>query len=84
MTEQEIIERINKILTTEFEINPDDLAPESTLYERLGLDSLDSVDLVVALEKEFSFKINRAADEEKIRDMRVIKDIYDFVKSKSG
>lgn len=84
MTEQEIIERINKILTTEFEINPDDLAPESTLYERLGLDSLDSVDLVVALEKEFSFKINRAADEEKIRDMRVIKDIYDFVKLKSG
>lgn len=84
MTEQEIIERINKILTTEFEINPDDLTPESTLYERLGLDSLDSVDLVVALEKEFSFKINRAADEEKIRDMRVIKDIYDFVKLKSG
>ncbi len=82
MTENEIIERINKIMVNEFEINPNSLSPEATLYEKLGLDSLDSVDLIVALEKEFSFKINRAADEDKIREMRIMDHIYNFVKEK--
>lgn len=83
MSQTDITSRVNKILIDEFEINPEDISPEATLYEKLGLDSLDSVDLVVALEKEFAFKINRAEDEEKIRAMRSIKDIYDFIISKS-
>jgi len=79
MSEQEIIERVRKILVEVFELHEEDLTPDATLYDQLGLDSLDSVDLVVALEKEFGFKIERATDEEKISAMRQLQDIYDFI-----
>lgn len=82
MTETEIADRVKKILVQEFELNEEDLAPDVTLYDELGLDSLDSVDLVVALEKEFNFKIVRKTDEEKIRSMRNLRDIYGFVSEK--
>jgi acyl carrier protein len=78
----EIAGRVNKILAKEFEIQEDKLTLEANLYEDLGLDSLDSVDLVVALEKEFAFKISREQDEEKIRAIRTIEDVCGFIDSK--
>lgn len=88
MTEQGIADRVKKIMIEEFELKEEDLTPEASLYEELGLDSLDSVDLVVALEREFNFKVVRNTDEEKIRAIRQLKDIHDFIvekqKSASG
>jgi len=43
---------------------------------------LDSVDMVVALEKEFGFKVVRAVDEEKIRAIRDVAALCDFVEYK--
>lgn len=57
MNEQEIRERVNKILEDAFELTADKLVPEANLRDELGLDSLDGVDLVVALEKAFQVKI---------------------------
>lgn len=82
MTEQEIAQRTNKILVDLFELEDEELIPESSLYEELGLDSLDSVDLIVALEKEFEFKVVRSVDEEKIRAIRLLKDLYGFIEEK--
>lgn len=61
MTEQEIKERVNRILVQEFELPEDKLAPQANLRDELGLDSLDGVDLVVALEKAFQVKIEESA-----------------------
>lgn len=82
MTEQDIIQRTNRILVELFELDNEELTPESSLYEELGLDSLDSVDLIVALEKEFEFKVVRSVDEEKIRAIRLLKDLYGFIEEK--
>ena len=79
MTEQEIEERVKKILIKEFELKEEELTPEASLYDELGLDSLDSVDLVVALEHEFKFKVVRNLDEEKIRSIRNLSDIHRFI-----
>ena len=84
MTEQEIAERVKKILIKEFELKEEDLTPEASLYEELGLDSLDSVDLVVALEHEFKFKVVRNLDEEKIRSIRNLSDIHRFIIEKQN
>lgn len=81
---QEIMDKVKKILEQEFEIEPGQLTPEANLYVDLGLDSLDSVDLVVALEKEFQFKINREQDEEKIRAIRTLNDIVGFIEIKQA
>lgn len=82
MSRDEIAARVKKILIDLFELSEAELNDDASIYEELGLDSLDSVDLVVALEKEFDFKVVRNVDEEKIRSMRLLTDVYAFIEDK--
>jgi len=77
MTEQEIIEKVNNVFMTAFEIDEAQIRPEAHIFEDLGLDSLDIVDLVVELQKAFGVKIR---DEEQVREIRTLSDIYGFIK----
>lgn len=79
MTDQEIIEKINSSLAEEFEFALGDMTPETTLFEDMGLDSLDVVDLVIVLETAFGMKIR---EEEAIRKIRTLGDIHNFVINK--
>lgn len=76
MTDQEIIEKINSSLAEEFEYALAEMTPDTTLFEEMGLDSLDVVDLVIVLETAFGMKIR---EEESIRKIRTLGDIYTFV-----
>ncbi len=75
----EVIRRVNGVLVEDFELEEESLTPDADLYEDLELDSLDSVDLVAGLEREFGVKIDRQANEETVRSMRTLQDVYDFV-----
>ncbi len=57
MEMQEIIEKTNAFLVEEFEADASLITPEASLKEVLDLDSLDYIDLVVALESNFHFKV---------------------------
>ena len=57
MEMQEIIEKTNAFLVEEFEADASLIQPEANLKEVLDLDSLDYIDLVVALESNFHFKV---------------------------
>lgn len=74
-TLEDIITILNKILEEDFEIDPSLLKPESSLRDDLDLDSLDGVDLVVAIEKKFPIRI----DEEQARSIQTLQDIYDSI-----
>jgi acyl carrier protein len=76
MTDQEIVARINGALVEEFELDPNAMTPDATLFDALKLDSLDMVDLVVVLEKTFQCKVR---DEEGIRQIRTLGDIHGFI-----
>lgn len=76
MTEQEVIELIDSSLAEEFELNREDMTPDANIYEDLGLDSLDTVDMVIVLEGAFNFKIR---EEEAVRGIRTLGDIHRFV-----
>ncbi len=65
-----------QIMAEEFELEPELLQPDATLYEDLGLDSLDAVDMVVALEKAFGMKMT---DEEAVRAVRTLGDLFGLV-----
>ncbi len=52
-----ITSKVNDFLVEEFEAEMDELLPEANLKETLELDSLDFVDLVVAVESEFGVKL---------------------------
>lgn len=76
MTDQQIIERINTALAEEFELDLQVMTPAATLFDQLGLDSLDVVDMVIVLEGAFGFKIR---EQEAIRQIRTLEDIHRFV-----
>ena len=83
MERSEIITAVNDLLVNEFELEAGDLKPETGLREDLQLDSLDAVDLVVALDKRFKIRI----PEDKARGVKTLDDIYGYLEaelSKNG
>ncbi|MCD4742512.1 MAG: acyl carrier protein [Desulfobacteraceae bacterium] len=68
---------INEVFEESFEIEKDQLKPEANIFEDLGLDSLDVVDLVVALQKKFKVEIRT---DERIKEIRTLKDLCEFIK----
>ncbi|CUQ65233.1 MAG: acyl carrier protein [Nitrospira sp.] len=50
-------ERVKKIIAEQLGVEEDEVTPEASFVEDLGADSLDTVELVMALEEEFSIEI---------------------------
>lgn len=78
MNKEVIIEKIDDFLIDEFEVEADDISPEANLKETLGLDSLDFVDLVVAVESNFSVKLVG----EDFVNINTLQNFYDLIERK--
>ncbi len=76
MDEEQLKKLVNEVFEESFEINTELLKSDAMIFEDIGLDSLDIVDLVVALQKKFKVQIR---DDERIRSIRTLGDIYQFV-----
>ncbi|MEW6492694.1 MAG: acyl carrier protein [Cyanobacteriota bacterium] len=61
---QEIFERVKKIVVEQLEVEPDTVTPEANFATDLNADSLDTVELVMALEEEFDIEIPDEAAEQ--------------------
>ena len=53
MTQEEILKKITDVIVAKLEVKAEDVKPESEFGNDLGADSLDRVELVMALEDEF-------------------------------
>jgi acyl carrier protein len=76
ISDEELRSTIVEVLAREFELDPAKMGPEATLYDDLGLDSLDAVDMVVVLEKTFAMKLT---DEAALRSIRTMEDLFQFL-----
>lgn len=76
MIDAELIEAVNGVFADSFEIPRDKLRPEAQIFADLGLDSLDIVDLVAALQKRFSITVR---DDERVRSIRTLQDLYSYL-----
>ena len=76
MDAQTAIRTVDETLVKEFELDPSAVVPGARLREDLGLDSLDAVDLIVALEKALGVII----PEETARQMKTVEDIHQHVR----
>lgn len=54
---QEIFEKVKAIVVEQLEVEPEKVTPEATFADDLGADSLDTVELVMALEEAFDIEI---------------------------
>ncbi len=52
-----IEERVKKVVEEQLSVNPDQITREASFIDDLGADSLDTVELVMALEEEFGLEI---------------------------
>ena len=68
-----IEERVKKIIVEQLGVKEEDVKPEASFVEDLGADSLDTVELVMALEEEFDIEI---PDEEAEKIRKCIEQEY--------
>lgn len=81
MNREELMERIKEIIADKLGVDIDEVTDDADLIDDLDADSLDLVDLAMAIEDEFGVTI---ADEEleKIRTVKdIFKELYEKIKS---
>lgn len=74
-TPESIRSEVNKIFMELFELKEEQLKPESHLFNDLGLDSLDAIDMAVRFQREFQLKPSH----EDIKAIQTMSDIYRLV-----
>lgn len=77
MTRDEILKSVVEILADSFELDPEEIKPESKLYEELGLDSIDAVDIFVQL-RELT---GRRPNPDVAREIRTVEELVTFVEN---
>lgn len=78
MNRKDIEKIVNEFLINEFEIEENLVTPDAKLIDDLGIESLDFVDIVVIIEKEFKFKVKR----EEMSNIRTLGDLYKYIEER--
>ena len=80
MSRQEIEEKVRAFLIDDLEIDEEKITDDAKLKEDMGIDSLDFVDIVVIVEKNFGFKIKP----EEMTGVTTLRRFCDYIESKVG
>jgi acyl carrier protein len=80
LTADEVFDRVKNIISEKLGVEEDEIAMDSSLTEDLGADSLDLVDLVMAFEDEFDFKV----EDEQIESISTVGDIVESISKGLG
>ena len=73
-----IEEKVKAFLIDELEIDEEKIYDEANLKDDMGIDSLDFVDIVVIVERNFGFKIKP----EEMVGVNTLNDFYNYIESK--
>jgi len=77
MSEKSIEEKVKEIIVEQLGVNPEQVTPNASFIEDLGADSLDTVELVMAFEEEFSVEV----PDEDAEKLQTVGDVIDTSKS---
>ena len=75
-----IEEKIKKIICEQLDVAEKDVVPEASFVDDLGADSLDQVELIMAMEEEFDVSI----PDEDAEKIGTVQDALDYIKKASG
>ncbi len=75
-----IEEKVVEIIMEQLDVTKEECVPEASFIDDLGADSLDIVELIMALEENFSIEIT----DDELRKIRTIQDAINFIKKKKG
>lgn len=68
----DVIQQVNNLMHSGFEIPQEKLVPTATLVGDLGLDSLDAVDMLVYIEETLKVKV----EGERLASVKTLQDVY--------
>lgn len=74
---ENIFEKVREIVARELKIEPEKITLDSAFVDDLGADSLDMVELVMALEDEFGISIS----DEEAQTIRTIRDAVEYIEN---
>ncbi|MCB0309749.1 MAG: acyl carrier protein [Bdellovibrionales bacterium] len=75
---EEISERIKAIIVEQLGVGLEEVTPEASFIEDLGADSLDIVELIMALEEQFDIEI----PDEDAEKIQTVKDVISYVEER--
>ena len=81
MTNEEIFNTMQDLVAEQFAIEPEEVSMESSFEEDLGADSVDLVELVMAMEEEFDIG---EIDEEDLTALKTVGDCVRYLNGKLG
>lgn len=70
--------QVTKIIEEQLGVDPDRVKPEASFIDDLGADSLDIVELVMAMEEEFDLEI----PDEDAEKLRTVQDVLSYLSTK--
>lgn len=76
MSSEEIFEKVKKIIVDQLGVAEGNISLESSFIDDLGADSLDIVELIMALEEEFDIEI----PDEDAEKVTTVSDVVDYIK----
>ena len=71
----EVEEKVKKIISEQLDVPEDDIVPSASFVDDLGADSLDQVELIMAMEEEFDVSI----PDEDAEKISTVKDAIDYI-----
>lgn len=80
MANAEIERRVKDLIAESLGVNPAEVTAEKSFIDDLGADSLDIVELVMAIEKEFGIEI----PDEDAEKIGTVQDAIDYIGNKAG
>lgn len=72
--------KVKKIIIDQLDVTEEEVTPQASFVEDLGADSLDTVEMVMAFEEEFSIEI---PDEDAER-IKTVQDAVDYIQKKAS
>jgi acyl carrier protein len=73
----ELFERLKKLITENLEIDEDKITMDASFRQDLGADSLETYELVYAIEEELGIRI----PDEKANEFETVRDSFEYIKS---
>jgi len=73
-----IDEKVKEIIVEQLDITEEECVPEAAFIDDLGADSLDIVELIMAMEDHFGLEIS----DDDLAKIRTVKDIIDYIKER--